>query len=364
MISINKTFLSTFANGNLTAYLNKQIQIIEETKKIFTFAEKLNKRPLNFMINRILIRIKIIQILYSFYKSDGKSLPSAEKELFHSIEKTYDLYYHLLQLAVEITHYANLRTDARKNKLRPTPEDLNPNMRFVENRYIEQLASNKQLNKYISEHGLSWSNYPEIVKKLYDDIVASDFYAEYMESPLSDYEADKNIWKKIYKKIILQSEELDNSIEEQNIYWTNDIELVVSFIIKTIKRFNAATGSNQELLPMFKDEEDVEFARKLLQNAINHCEEYRELIDKNTKNWELDRIAFMDIVIMQAALAELMEFPAIPVNVTLNEFIEIAKIYSTEKSGTFINGVLDNIVGQLKKENKLIKVIMLNENRK
>jgi len=316
------------------------------------------------MINRILIRIKIVQVLYSFYKNDEKSFTVAEKELFHSIEKTYDLYFHLLQLAVEITRFANLRIDARKNKLRPSPEDLNPNMRFVENSFVEQLSTNKQFTKYLTERGLSWSDYPEVIKRLYEQITASDFYAEYMNAPFVDYEVDKNLWKKIYKKIILQSEELDNSLEEQNIYWINDIELVVSFIIKTIKKFQLSTGAQQELLPMFRDEEDVSFAAKLLKNAISNCDEYRALIDKHTKNWELDRIAFMDIIIMQAALAELMEFPTIPVNVTLNEFIEIAKIYSTEKSGTFINGILDNIVGQLKKENKLIKVVMFNENKK
>lgn len=316
------------------------------------------------MINRVLIRIKIIQILYSYYKNEGKSVQLAEKELLHSIEKTYDLYYHLLQLAIEITHYAALRVDARKNKLCPTAEDLHPNMKFVENKFVQQLSNNLQFNSYLNQHKLSWTNYPEIIKNLFEEITTADFYKEYMESPLDDYEEDKNLWKKIYKKIILENEELDNSIEDQNIYWTADMELVVSFIIKTIKKFKLENGVHQELLPMFKDEEDEEFARKLLRSSINNCNEFRNLVNKNTKNWELDRIAFMDIVIMQAALAELMEFPTIPVNVTLNEYIEISKMYSTEKSGKFINGILDNIVGELKKENKLIKVMTFKNNKK
>ena len=336
----------------------------EETKKIATFALIIKKRSLYFMINRVLLRIKIVQILYSYYKSDSKSLPVAEKELFHSIEKTYDLYYHLLQLSIEITRFAADRIETKRNKLRPTEEDLHPNTRFIDNSFVDQLSKNIQFNEYLQANKLSWVNDSEIIKLLFDQIVASDFYAEYMNAPSADYAADKDIWRKIFKKIILQSEDLDDSIQDQNIYWTDDIEMVVSFIIKTIKRFDIANGDEQPLLPMFKDEEDAEFARILLRSVLTKGETYRTMIDANTQNWELDRIAFMDIVIMEVALAELMGFPSIPVNVTLNEYIEIAKTYSTEKSGTFINGVLDNIVGQLKKENKLIKIVMFSDNKK
>ena len=316
------------------------------------------------MINRVLLRIKIIQILYSFYKSDGKSMPVAEKELFHSIEKTYDLYFHLLQLSVEITRFAADKIETKRNRLRPTEEDLNPNTRFIDNLFIAQLSKNVQFNEYISSHKLSWVNDSEIIKVLYEEVISSDFYAEYMNVPETGYAADKDIWRKIFKKIILQSEVLDDSIQDQNIYWTDDIEMVVSFIIKTIKRFDPANGEDQPLLPMFKDQEDAEFASKLMRSVLTKANTLREMIDKNTKNWELDRIAFMDIVIMEVALAELLDFPTIPVNVTLNEYIEIVKTYSTEKSGTFINGVLDNIVGQLRKENKLIKVVMFSDNKK
>lgn len=316
------------------------------------------------MINRVLLRIKIVQILYSFYKSNSKSFPVVEKELFHSVEKTYDLYYHLLQLSIEITRFAADRIETKRNKLRPTEEDLNPNTRFIDNKFVAQLSTNIQFDEYLSANKLSWVNDSEIIKVLFDEIIATDFYAEYMNAPSADYAADKDIWRKIFKKVILQSEQLDESIQDQNIYWTDDIEMVVSFIIKTIKRFDEANGEEQPLLPMFKDEEDSEFASKLLRSALTKGPALREMIDANTKNWELDRIAFMDIVIMEVALAELLDFPTIPVNVTLNEYIEIAKTYSTEKSGTFINGVLDNIVGELKKENKLIKVVMFSDNKK
>ncbi len=311
------------------------------------------------MINRVLIRIKIVQILYSYYKSEGKTLSAVEKELFFSIEKTYDLYFHLLALSIEITRYAALRIDAKRNKLRPTPEELNPNTRFIDNKFVEQLSKNQRLNEYLKSKKLSWENEQDIIKELYEEIIATDLYSEYMNAPESSYNADKDIWRKIYKKVILANEALDESLEEQSIYWTDDVEIVVSFIIKTIKRFDEEKAGKQELLPMFKDEEDADFARKLMRHVLNNNKEYRELIDKHTRNWELDRIAFMDIVIMEIALAELLNFPTIPLNVTLNEFIEISKAYSTDKSATFINGVLDNIANELKKENKLIKAVRL-----
>ena len=311
------------------------------------------------MINRVLLRIKILQIIYAYYKGNSTYVASAEKELFHSIEKTYELYFHLLQLAVDVTNYAAFKIDARKNKLRPSEEELNPNTRFVDNAFVIQLSENEVLLNFVKEHKISWANNQDAVKMVYELIVASDSYKEYMSAEKTDYAADKDIWRKIYKKIILQCEEFSDSIEDQSIYWTDDLEIVISFIIKSIKRFDAANGRDQELLPMFKDNEDAEFAGKLLKDSLNKEKEYRDLIDSHTNNWELDRIAFMDIIIMQTALAEIMSFPTIPVNVTLNEYIEISKHYSTDKSATFINGVLDNIVKELKSEKKIIKVVRI-----
>jgi len=313
------------------------------------------------MINRVLLRIKIIQILYSYYKSGDKTALMVEKELFYSIEKTYDLYYHLLNLSVAITDFASQRIESRKNKFCPTPGDLNPNTRFVENSFLKQLRTNVHFKAYLTAHKLSWVNYPDVIKELYEEISCTDFFTEYMESDTTSYELDKELWRKIYKRVILSNEALDDSLEEQSIYWTDDVEIVISFILKTIKRFDAELGVGQSLLPMFKDEEDADFARKLLKGVLKNGASYRETIDQNTRNWELERIAFMDTLIMEVALSELMDFPTIPVNVTLNEYIEIAKSYSTDRSGTFINGVLDNIVGQLKEQNKLIKVVMFSK---
>lgn len=307
------------------------------------------------MINRVLIRLKIVQIVYAYYQNEGKNLDTAEKELFFSLSKAYDLYNYLLLLMVEVTKQANKRLNAAKNKLVPTKEELFPNTKFVENRFIAQLEVNKQLLEFSNNQKKTWENEADFVKTLCDKILESDIYKEYMASETSSYEEDRELWRKLYKNIIFNNIELDQVLEDQSLYWNDDKEIVDTFVLKTIKRFDEKNGAKQELLPEFKDEEDQDFARRLFRRTILNADYYRHLISENTKNWDLDRVAFMDVVIMQIALAEILSFPNIPVSVSLNEYVEIAKLYSTPKSGGFINGTLDGIVNSLKKENKLTK---------
>ena len=307
------------------------------------------------MINRVLIRLKIVQIIYAYYQNGGKNLDTAEKELFFSLSKAYDLYNYLLLLMVEVTKQANKKLNAAKNKLIPTKEELFPNTKFVENRFIAQLEVNKQLLDFAGNQKKTWENEADFVKSLCEQIMESDIYKEYMASETSSYEEDREVWRKIYKKIIFNNAELDPVLEDQSLYWNDDKEIVDTFVLKTIKRFEEKNGAKQELLPEFKDDEDQDFARRLFRRAILNSDYYRHLISENTKNWDLDRVAFMDVIIMQIALAEVLSFPNIPVSVSLNEYVEIAKLYSTPKSGGFINGTLDGIVNQLKKENKLTK---------
>ena len=307
------------------------------------------------MINRVLIRLKIVQIVYAYYQNGGKNLDTAEKELFFSLSKAYDLYNYLLLLMVEVTKQANKRLNAAKNKLVPTKEELFPNTKFVENRFIAQLEVNKQLLEFSNNQKKTWENEADFVKTLCDKILESDIYKEYMASETSSYEEDRELWRKLYKNIILNNIELDQVLEDQSLYWNDDKEIVDTFVLKTIKRFDEKNGAKQELLPEFKDEEDQDFARRLFRRTILNADYYRHLISENTKNWDLDRVAFMDVVIMQIALAEILSFPNIPVSVSLNEYVEIAKLYSTPKSGGFINCTLDGIVNSLKKENKLTK---------
>ena len=307
------------------------------------------------MINRVLIRLKIVQIVYAYYQNGGKNLDTAEKELFFSLSKAYDLYNYLLLLMVEVTKQANKRLNAAKNKLVPTKEELFPNTKFVENRFIAQLEVNKQLLEFSNNQKKTWENEADFVKTLCDKILESDIYKEYMASETSSYEEDRELWRKLYKNIIFNNIELDQVLEDQSLYWNDDKEIVDTFVLKTIKRFDEKNGAKQELLPEFKDEEDQDFARRLFRRTILNADYYRHLIRENTKNWDLDSVAFMDVVIMQIALAEILSFPNIPVSVSLNEYVEIAKLYSTPKSGGFINGTLDGIVNSLKKENKLTK---------
>jgi N utilization substance protein B len=293
--------------------------------------------------------------VYAYYQNGNKNLDTAEKELFFSLSKAYDLYNYLLLLMIELTNFAHKRIDVAKNKLVPSPEDLAPCMKFVENKFIAQLEVNKQLSEFVTNQKKTWANETDFIKELFDKISSSDMYKEYMESAESSYIEDRELWRKIYKNFIMNSESLDQVLEDQSLYWNDDKEIVDTFVIKTIKKFEEKQGVNQKLLPEFKDEEDQEFARRLFRRSILNEDYYRHLISENTKNWDLDRVAFMDVIIMQIALAEILSFPNIPISVSLNEYVEIAKLYSTAKSGSFINGTLDGIVNQLKKEGKLTK---------
>lgn len=307
------------------------------------------------MINRVLIRLKLIQIVYAYYQNGNKNLDAGEKELFFSLSKAYDLYNYLLMLMVAVTRFAQKRIDAAKAKLAPTPEELNPNTKFADNQFAAQLEVNKQLAEYATNQKRSWNDEEDFVKSLYEKIVASDIYKEYMASDENSYEADRELWRKLYKTFIFNNESLDSLLEDQSLYWNDDKEVVDTFVLKTIKRFDPKNGANQELLPEFKDEEDQEFARRLFRRTILNADYYRHLISENIRNWDLDRVAFMDVIIMQCALAEILSFPNIPVSVTLNEYVDIAKVYSTHKSGSFVNGTLDGIVKVLKNEGKLMK---------
>ena len=307
------------------------------------------------MINRVLIRLKVIQVIYAYYQNGGKNLEAAEKELFYSLSKAYDLYKYLLSLMIEVTQFADRRIDNRRNKLRPTYEDLNPNTRFIDNAFMAQLMQNTQLEEFRANQKRTWDDEGDFVKHLFEQIEQTKTYQEYMAKETLTYEDDRELWRKLYRSVIAQNETIDEILEEQSLYWNDDKAIVDTFVLKTIKRFEPEKGAGQELMPEYKDDEDKEFARKLLRTAITGAEAYRKLMENNAKNWDMERFAFMDILIMQVALAEIFAFPSIPVSVTLNEYVEIAKMYSTPKSGSFINGMLDGIVSQLKSENKLNK---------
>lgn len=316
------------------------------------FAQNQKKR---FMINRVLIRLKVVQIIYAYYKNSGKSIKAAEDEVFFSLSKAYDLYNHLLLLIVGITRYEADRISFLSMKVRPTESDMNPNLKFVNNRFVAQLEKNEQLVKFAEKSKLNWVDNSDLLRRLLDRIKESDIYKEYMASETSSYEEDKELWRKLYKAFVFENEELDSLLEEQSLYWNDDKSIIDTFVVKTIKRFEEENGASQPLLPEYKDVADMDFASKLFKAAIANADEYRGMMSACSKNWDMQRLAFMDVVIMQAAIAEVMTFGDIPLSVTLNEYVEIAKHYSTVKSGSFVNGLLDSITKKLRCEGKINK---------
>lgn len=305
------------------------------------------------MINRVLIRLKVVQIVYAYYKNSGKSMKATEDEVFFSLSKAYDLYLHLLLLMPAVTHYAADRIAFNSTKLRPTESDLNPNLKFVDNRFVAQLRSNEQLRKFSEKSKFDWVNHSDFLRRLLDSIEASDIYKEYMAAETDSYADDREVWRKLYKTFVFDNEELDSLLEEHSLYWNDDKPIVDTFVLKTIKRFEQENGAEQPLLPEYKDLDDMDYARKLLRATIANAEEYRQLMSDSSKNWEMSRLAFMDVVIMQTALAELLTFDDIPAGVTLNEYVDIAKYYSTPKSSSFVNGILDTIVKKLREKGRI-----------
>jgi len=305
------------------------------------------------MISRRLLRIKALMALYAFNRREDENIATAEKELLFSIGKTYDLYHYLLLLVLEISDIASEKIDQALQKMMPSPEDLNPQRQFIENKVIAQIRGNVAFKKYISDSKLSWVNNSHVPRLLYTKMIAWEEYSGYMKLESNNYAADKKFVIKMITELFLNSEDLQLSLEEQSIYWNDDLEYISAMLAKTLKKFKPDSGEKIPLMPLYKNVDDEEFVRILFHKAILHSSKCSELIDKNTTNWEVERIALMDILVMQLAITEILEFPEIPVKVTLNEYIEIAKYYCTSKSGTFVNGILDNIVKEIR-ENGLM----------
>jgi N utilization substance protein B len=297
----------------------------------------------------------VLQILYAFFQNGGSDQKVAENELLFSLRKSYELYHYFFLLIIDVTNLQDRLMDNRKHKYMPTEQEMNPNMRFVENRFVRQLADNKELKHFVNENKISWSNDADFVKSVLDLVLASEEYAEYLQNPKDSYDTDKEFWRTIFKKLFCENEMISDYLEDKSIYWNDDVEIVETFALKTIRRFEQEEGANQPLLPMFKDQEDRMFGVQLLREAILHGSEYRERISNHAKNWETERVANIDMIIMQLALAEVMSFPSIPLSVTMNEYIDMAKYYSTPKSGIFINGILDSVIEELKNEKLLFK---------
>lgn len=306
------------------------------------------------MISRRMLRIKVVKALYAHMKSDADSLMASEKMLVTSIDKTYDLYFLLMSLVVEMAQYAEQRQEAAKNKKLPTYEDLNPNRKFVDNAVIRLLAQSDSVNDHLASRKLSWAKYPELVKSLYTQLEQSDYFKKYMTSQESSFREDLALITEFYTRELEESEILESALDEMSILWNDDLGFALIMVTRTLSNMRAS-HTDVKVLPKFKSIEDLDFARELFAKAAVNFDNYQEEIEKYTRNWDVERIAFMDNLIMATAVAELVTFPSIPVKVTLDEYIEIAKYYSTHGSSTFINGILDKIVASFTEEGKINK---------
>ena len=306
------------------------------------------------MISRRMLRIKVIKALYAHMKSDADSLMASEKMLVTSIDKTYDLYFLMLSLVAEMAHYAEQRQEAAKKKQLPTYEDLNPNRKFVDNAVIRLIAQSDSVNDYLAARKLSWAKYPELVKTLFTQLEQSDYYKKYMASQERSFRDDLALVTEFYTRELEESEILENVLDEMSILWNDDLGFALIMVTRTLSNMRPS-HVDVKVLPKFKSIEDLDFARELFAKAAVNFDNYQEEIEKYTRNWDVERIAFMDNLIMATAVAELVTFPSIPVKVTLDEYIEIAKFYSTHGSSTFINGILDKIVASFTEQGKINK---------
>lgn len=314
------------------------------------------------MINRELIRLKVVQMTYAYYQNGNNKLDAAEKELFFSLSKAYDLYLYMLELMVEITRMAERALITATQRAQRLGESEMPDARFVNNQFIAQLRVNHQLTDFIESQKKTWADEEDFVRRMYKLVIESDIYKEWMQKTTPPtYDEDRELWRKLYKELLVDNDDLDQLLEEKSVYWNDDRFIVDTFVLKSIKRFEKKNGANQQLLPEYRDEDDKEFARRLFRASLLGADNYRMMITQSLHNWELERVALMDLVILQTALAEMMTFPQIPLVVTINEYVDIAKFYSTPRSGGYINGTFDTIARRLIEEGKLKKTLSQGE---
>ena len=309
------------------------------------------------MINRVLIRAKVVQMLYAYMVSkDSMTLTTAKKELTKSLDKSYELYNALLKLMIELTDVQDLRLDEAKHKFLPTEEDLNPNMRFVENEFVKRLRADQTLADFVDDKKINWRDDELFVRLLLDKILRSEEYQEYMEMPKTSLVRDGEVWYQLMKKVVLPDENLLEHLQSMSVYYTDDdLHIMGQFVMKTIRRFEDEEA--QPILPQYKNDDDSKFGEQLFSKAVAEMDENNSYIDQfvKTEKWDVERIALMDRVVMCTALTEIRNYPSIPVNVSLNEYIELAKDYSTPRSGQFVNGILNAVVNKLRADKVIIK---------
>ncbi len=312
------------------------------------------------MLSRRYLRIKVLQSIYAFIQSNNDRIDVGERQLLTNLNKIFELYIHQISLLLAIVNFAKQRLEESKKKYFPTENDINPNRKFVDNRFITQIGENREFQKKEDSLKISWKSEEELIRRIYSNIRQSNDFIEYMNSPDESYKADKEIIVKIFMNCIAESESLQYYFEEKNINWVVDYPTSIMMLIKTINSFKESDDEFKALPKLFKseeskDNEDVDFIIRLFRKSILNREEFSKLISEKVKNWEIERLAIMDIIILVMAMTEMIEFPSIPIKVTFNEYIDISKNYSTPKSKVFINGMLDKLFVDLKENNRITK---------
>ena len=306
------------------------------------------------MLSRRVLRTKVVKAVYAHTQCDGITPSASEKNLVLSIDRAYDLYFHLLALVPEIAEYAAERIRIGENKKLPTYDDLHPNRKFVENKVIARLVEDEALQLELKNRKLSWKNHRDLIVALYNALIRQTFYQKYMQSEERSFREDAQLVSDIYMTMLEEFEPLESALEEQSVLWNDDLGFLLTMVSRTVLSMRESHEAIK-LLPQFKSEDDLDYAKSLLRNAIASYERISLLLDNAMNNWDIERVALMDKIILITAIAEAENFPSIPVRVTMNEYIDIAKCYSTESSGGFINGLLDRIIARLTDEGKIVK---------
>ena len=306
------------------------------------------------MLSRRVLRTKVVKAVYAHTQCEGLTPAASEKNLVNSIDKAYDLYFHLLALVPEIAEYAAERIRIGENKKLPTYDDLHPNRKFVENKVIARLNEDEELQAQLKARKLSWANHRDLIVALYNALIRQPFYMKYMASDERSFREDAQLVSDIYMTMLEEFEPLDRVLEEQSILWNDDLGYLLTMVSRTILSMREGHEAIK-LMPQFKSEEDLDYAKSLLRYTIAGYDRISLLLDNSMNNWDIERVALMDQIILVTAIAEAENFPSIPVRVTMNEYIDIAKCYSTDSSGGFINGLLDRIIARLTDEGKIVK---------
>lgn len=298
-----------------------------------------------------------MQAIFAFDLVGRKNFANAEKSLTNSIQDFYKLFLYLFSILPELKHYREKKIENLKEKLNPSEEDLNPNRKFINNLVIAQIEENSTLKKLLESYKISWENHPDLIVSIYNEMIKSDFFETYMANRTQNYEEDKRFVLQIIATTFANSELLHWFLSEQNVHWTNDYNDALLMLYRNIEIFKGSHGNTTKIFPLWKDEiEDKKFYKDLFLKTTTKDSEYQEIIEKKLQNWDFDRLINIDIILIKMAICELLEFPTIPIKVTLNEYIELAKNYSSNKSGTFVNGMLDKIIADFRNEDKIKKI--------